>query len=84
MFYARKLQNKFNVYRKRTSAPMLMTIIIIISMFLVFSFEQIGLFRKERNLSSQAIYIGKSKLNLIFVKFINFSSSSNIKKYRKF
>ena len=62
MLFGKNITSKVQQYRKKTwSAPMLMSVFIILSMFLVFSFEQIGLFRKENNLSSQAVYIGKSK-----------------------
>lgn len=61
MFYG-NIINKYKQLKKRTwSAPMLMTVFIITSMLLVFSLEQIGLFRKENNLENQAMHIGKSK-----------------------
>ena len=72
MFIGNYLSNKYQQYRKKTwSAPMLMSVFIIISMLLVFSFEQIGLFRKESNLTT-AIHIGKSKYIILF--FFNFNS----------
>jgi len=55
------LSKSYQHYRKRTwSAPMFMSVFIITSMLLVFSFEQIGIFRKESNLTT-AVHIGKSK-----------------------
>lgn len=65
MFYGNYFSNKYQQLRKRNwSAPMLMTVVIIISMLMVFSFEQIGLFRKENNLSVSVKHIGKSKFNI--------------------
>lgn len=63
MFYGRFFSNKYQQYKKRNwSAPMLMSVFIIISLLVVFSFEEIGLFRKENNLSSEVMHIGKSNL----------------------
>lgn len=65
MFYGNYLSTKYTQYRNKTwSAPMLMGTFIVISMLLVFSCEQIGLFRKENNLTT-AIHIGKSKKNIL-------------------
>ena len=65
MFIGKYLKKKYQHYRNRTwSAPMFMSVFIIVSMLLVFSFEQIGIFRKESNLTT-AIHIGKSKYNII-------------------
>ena len=62
MFYEKKITSKVQQNFKKTwSAPKIISVFIIFSMFIVFSFEQIGLFRKENNLNSQAVYIGKSK-----------------------
>jgi len=66
MFYGNYFNNKYQTLKKKTwSAPTLIAIVIIISMILVFSFEQIGLFRKEYNLNSEVQHIGKSKLNIL-------------------
>ena len=62
MFYGNYLSNKYQQIRKRSwSAPMIMSVFIIFSMLLVFSFEQVGLFRKESNLNYATKQIGRSK-----------------------
>merc|ERR1712032_247715 len=60
MFYRNEYVNKkYTEYRRKYwSAPMLMSVFIIISMLAVFSFEQIGLFKKENNLDT-AMHVGK-------------------------
>merc|ERR1712151_1006110 len=59
MFYRNEYVNKYTEYRRKYwSAPMLMSVLIIISMLAVFSFEQIGLFKKENNLDT-AMHVGK-------------------------
>jgi hypothetical protein len=45
------LIKKVNQFRKQNwSAPSVMTAFIIISMFMVYSFETIGILNKERNI----------------------------------
>merc|ERR1711934_21412 len=69
MIYGNYFNKKYKQYRNRTwSAPMLMSVFIIISMFLVFSFEQIGIFRKEINLGKTAVRIGKVQQNKIDIE----------------
>jgi len=63
--------------KKTWSAPMIMTVFIITSMLMVFSCEQIGLFRKENNLETQAIHIGKIQ-QTISKKFENTNDKFNI------
>ena len=46
-----KLSIRLNQIRKKSwSAPTIMTVFILISMIVVFSFEAIGLAKKEKNL----------------------------------
>ena len=80
MIYGNYFNKKYKQYRNKTwSAPMLMSVFIIISMFLVFSFEQIGIFRKESNLGKTAVHIGKSK-NYFFIKLVQQGKNKNIEK----
>jgi len=43
---------------------MLMSVFIIISLLVVFSFEEMGLFRKELNINSEVLHIGKIQQTL--------------------
>ena len=62
MLYRNYLSLKYTQYKKKTwSAPLLMSGFLIICLLLVFSLEEVGLFRKENNLNNQVMHIGKSK-----------------------
>lgn len=51
MMFSRNLMKKANQIRKQNwSAPTIMSVFIVCSMILVFSFESIGLLNKEKNL----------------------------------
>ena len=43
------------------SAPSIMTVFIIMCMIVVYSFETIGLFRKETNLEHRTLYFDNGK-----------------------
>jgi tRNA C32,U32 (ribose-2'-O)-methylase TrmJ len=63
MSIGKYLSKKYQVYRKQTwSAPMLISVLIIMMMFLIFGFEQIGLLNKEVNLHSQMHQIASGKI----------------------
>jgi hypothetical protein len=63
------INQKYKYNRKRQwKLPAIFGVIILISMFLVVVFEQIGIFRKEQNLKFNHVYIGKSKISLNFFK----------------
>lgn len=58
MLFVNKCMGKVNQIRnKNWSAPAIMTVFILISMFLVFSFESIGILRRETNLDHRVIYL---------------------------
>jgi len=60
MLFAKKVNLKMNQIRKQNwSAPAIMTVFILICMFVVFSFETIGILRRESNLDHRVIYIDK-------------------------
>jgi hypothetical protein len=62
MLSVNKFMSKVNILRKQNwSAPAIMTVFIIICMFLVFSFESIGILRRETNLYHRVVYINKGK-----------------------
>lgn len=51
MFSSKNLIRKANQLRKQNwSAPTIMTVFIMFCMFIVFSFESIGILNKERNI----------------------------------
>ena len=53
--------NKLNKIRKQKwSGPLVIAIFLIISMLLVFSFEAIGIFQKEKNLDIRTVTPTKS------------------------
>ncbi len=58
MLYVNKSIEKINKFRKQNwSAPAIMTVFILSSMFLVFSFESIGILRRETNLDHRTFYL---------------------------
>jgi len=58
MLFVNKCMGKVNQIRKQNwSAPAKMCVFIIICMFLVFSFESIGILRRETNLDRRVIYL---------------------------
>lgn len=60
MLFVKKCSGKINQIRKQNwSAPAIMTVFILISMFLVFSFESIGILRRETNLDHRVVYLDK-------------------------
>ena len=62
MLFAKQFTNKVSNYRKQNwSAPSKMIIFIFLSMLVVFSFESMGLFRRERNLDSRTLYFDNGK-----------------------
>ena len=69
MLFAKKIVGKVNQVRKQNwSAPAIMSVFILICMFLVFSFETIGLFRRETNLDHRMIYLDNGIYIYIFFK----------------
>jgi hypothetical protein len=68
MLFVKKCMGKVNQIRKQNwSAPAIMTVFILISMFLVFSFESIGILRRETNLDHRVVYLDTGILNLLTI-----------------
>lgn len=67
MLFVKKCLGKVNQMRKQNwSAPAIMTVFILICMFLVFSFESIGVLRRENNLNHRVVYLDQGiELTLI-------------------
>ena len=60
--------NRLNKIRKQKwSGPLVLAIFLIISMLLVFSFEAVGIFQKEKNLDSRTVTPTRSNLFLWFL-----------------
>lgn len=80
MLFAKKVNLKMTQIRKQNwSAPAIMTVFILICMFIVFSFETIGILRRESNLDHRIIYINKG-INLFMfysLKLVTIKGQSN-------
>lgn len=62
MFNTKNLIRKANQFRNQNwSAPTKMTTFVIICMFIVYSFESIGILNKERNIDYRMTSPEKSK-----------------------
>ena len=74
MMFANKIVRKANQIRKQNwSAPSVMSAFIIFCMFLVYSFETIGIINKERNINFRITSPETSKiLKEIFNIFLKF------------
>ena len=63
MFDTKTLIRKANQLRKKNwSAPTIMTAFIIFSMFMVYSFETIGILNKDRNIDFRMTSPEKGKI----------------------
>ena len=74
MIIAKKIINKTSNIRKQTwSAPAVMILFLFFCMLLVYSFESIGIFRKETNLEYRTLYFNngmKIFQNLFFKNIV--------------
>jgi uncharacterized sodium:solute symporter family permease YidK len=62
MLFSKNFMRKANQFRKQNwSAPTIMTVFIIVSMIIVYSFESLGLANKEKNLDFRYTTPEKSK-----------------------